>query len=126
MQFQVTSPAGGEIYPGMIITYLVKPFPFFRTTWVTEITHVKEPDYFVDEQRMGPYKMWHHEHHFTETKEGILMEDIVYYALPVDPLSRLIHPLIHKKLEEIFNFRYTVLETTFSTKSAEEETRDNI
>jgi len=90
----------------MIITYKVHPVLGIPNTWVTEITHVKEPFYFVDEQRFGPYKFWHHQHHFKETDNGVEMTDIVSYALPFDPFSRPINSLlVEKKVKEIFKFR---------------------
>ena len=106
LNFEVTSKLGSKMYTGMIITYLVRPLLNIPTTWVTEITHVREPNYFVDEQRFGPYKLWHHQHHFKETDNGIEMTDIVSYALPLDPLSRPINSLlVEKKVKEIFKFR---------------------
>ena len=82
--------------------------------WVTEITHVQEPDYFVDEQRFGPYRFWHHRHKFTDIPTGVLVEDLIHYALPFDPLSRIANELIVKKqLREIFDFRRKYLETKF-------------
>ena len=83
-------------------------------TWVTEITQVHEPDYFIDEQRFGPYKFWHHHHTFKEIPGGVLAEDIVHYALPVDPVSRIAHELfIKNQLREIFEFRREYLDKEF-------------
>jgi len=89
MQFKVTSKhnADTKIYPGMIITYKVTPLLGIKLNWMTEITQVKQGEYFVDEQRTGPYALWHHEHHFTEIKGGVHMTDIVHYALPLDLLG---------------------------------------
>ena len=109
------------MFPGQIIQYLVRPFPGFKTKWVTEITHVKEPFYFVDEQRFGPYKLWHHQHHFQETENGIEMTDIVNYALPFDPFSRPINSLLVKnRVAEIFKFREKKLVDLFSSVIANE------
>lgn len=83
-------------------------------TWVTEITHVNEPFYFVDEQRFGPYKMWHHEHIFREVDDGIIMEDIVSYALPLGFLGRIAHWFfVSKKVQEIFKYRSVILKDYF-------------
>jgi ligand-binding SRPBCC domain-containing protein len=88
---------------------------------MTEIKHVDELRYFVDEQRMGPYKIWHHEHHFTETDDGVLMKDKVSYALPFGILGTIAHPIIvKKKLNEIFDYRYQKVEALFNHKSAVE------
>ncbi len=117
LDFRITSDENSEMYPGMIVTYTVSPFLNFRMRWVTEITHVKEPEYFVDEQRFGPYKFWHHQHKFTDIPGGVLVEDLVHYALPFDPISRIANELIVKnQLKEIFDFRREYLETTYGTQ----------
>ena len=114
LNFKITSELSTEMYPGMIITYTVSPLLNIPMTWVTEITQVEEPNYFIDEQRFGPYKFWHHRHTFTEIPGGVLTEDIVHYALPVDPLSRIAHELFVKnQLKEIFDFRREYLDKEF-------------
>lgn len=114
MGFQITSGAPGKMYPGQIITYNVSPIPGIKTNWVTEITHVEEKCYFVDEQRFGPYRMWHHEHHFEEQNGGVLMTDRVSYKLPMGYLGRLAHLLfVKKQLKQIFEYRRVVLERIF-------------
>jgi len=106
LNFKVTSKLPDKMYAGMLIAYKVHPVLGIPVNWVTEITYVKEPFYFVDEQRFGPYKLWHHQHHFKETENGVEMTDIVNYALPFDPFSRLINALIVKnRVGEIFEFR---------------------
>ena len=106
LNFKVTSKLPDKMYAGMIISYKVHPVLGIPNTWVTEITHVKEPFYFVDEQRFGPYKLWHHQHHFKETDNGVEMTDIVNYALPFDPISRPLNSLlVEKKVKDIFKFR---------------------
>ena len=82
MDFKILSRSGDKMYAGQIISYTVKPLLKMPLRWTTEITHVKEPHYFVDEQRFGPYVLWHHQHHFTPNEDGILMKDIVHYKLP--------------------------------------------
>jgi len=116
LNFKVTSKLPEKMYPGMIISYKVHPVLGVPMNWVTEITQVKEPFYFVDEQRFGPYKLWHHQHHFKETNDGVEMTDIVNYALPFDPFSRPINSLIVKnRVRDIFKFRERKLETLFSS-----------
>jgi len=111
---EVTSDLPGEMYPGMIITYNVRPIPWVPVGWVTEITHVREPFLFVDEQRFGPYRFWHHEHHFREIEGGVEMEDIVHYALPFGTVGRVFGgPLVRRRLEGIFAFRRCILEREF-------------
>lgn len=107
MGFKVTSgdlPQG--IYPGQIITYKVSPLLGIPLFWMTEITAVQEGKLFVDEQRRGPYNMWHHQHHFEEKDGGVLMTDIVHYEVPLGPLGRIANGiLVRGELEKIFNFR---------------------
>jgi ligand-binding SRPBCC domain-containing protein len=114
LKLKVTSNVPEKMYAGMIITYKVYPFLGIPSNWVTEITQVKEKNFFIDEQRFGPYKFWHHQHHFRESDKGIEMEDIVTYALPFDPLSRSVNNLlVGKKVKEIFDYREKVLSKLF-------------
>ncbi|MHC1706751.1 MAG: hypothetical protein AB9842_04410 [Bacteroidales bacterium] len=104
----------GKMYPGMIISYHVSPLLGIKTLWVTEITHVKESEFFVDEQRVGPYKLWHHQHILKEIPGGVLMEDIVTYQPPLGFLGRIANSLIiRNKLNEIFDFRKVRLEEKY-------------
>ncbi|HEX2532926.1 MAG TPA: SRPBCC family protein [Chitinophagaceae bacterium] len=98
---------GDEIYPGQIITYKVKPVLNIPVFWMTEITHVEPGKLFVDEQRKGPYKLWHHQHHFKPVEGGVEMTDIVHYSLPFGPLGSVAHALgVKGKLKDIFSYRY--------------------
>jgi ligand-binding SRPBCC domain-containing protein len=110
----ITEGTPEKMYEGLIIAYKVSPLLGIKTTWVTEITNVKENRYFVDEQRIGPYKLWHHQHILEETAEGTLMTDIVSYAPPFGLLGNLANGIIVKrKLNEIFNYRTKVLNELF-------------
>jgi ligand-binding SRPBCC domain-containing protein len=111
MGFDITSDNVDEkMYPGMIISYKVSPLMGIKTDWVSEITQVKDKQYFVDEQRVGPYKIWHHQHKVTSINGGVLMEDIVTYAPPMGFLGNIANSLFIKhKLNEIFDFRKNVL-----------------
>lgn len=115
MGFEITSKnSDKEMYPGMIISYQVRPLLNINTRWVTEITHVVPQRFFVDEQRVGPYKMWHHQHHLEEIEGGVLMNDIVSYQPPMGPLGNIANALIiRNKLKEIFDFRTVALEKIF-------------
>lgn len=120
MSFKVTSAdLPDEIYPGMIITYRLKPLLGIPVTWVTEITHVVPQQYFVDEQRHGPYSMWHHEHHFREAPGGgVIMRDVVHYQIPLGILGRLAQWLIvRKQLTNIFDYRKRQIELLFPKAS---------
>ncbi|NRB61204.1 MAG: SRPBCC family protein [Winogradskyella sp.] len=114
MGFNILSGADRPMYPGQIIQYIVTPVLGIKTKWVTEITHVKDKKYFVDEQRFGPYALWHHKHFINEIDGGVEMEDIIDYKVPFGLLGQLVHPIIVKpKLEEIFNYRTKKLEELF-------------
>lgn len=115
MGFLVTSNNGDEkMYPGMIITYKVSPLLGIKLNWMTEITHVKELEYFVDEQRIGPYTMWHHQHKIESIEGGVLMTDIITYEPPLGVLGVLANSLFIKtRLDEIFDYRKIILENKF-------------
>ena len=86
--FEITSGNNGDMYPGKLITYQISIFPLIKNKWITEITHIAHQKYFIDEQRKGPYAMWHHEHHFKENANGLLMTDLVSYKLPLGIAGR--------------------------------------
>ena len=110
MGFKIISGSERKMFSGQIIQYIVTPILGIPSKWVTEITHVKEGSYFVDEQRFGPYSLWHHKHFIREIDGGVEMEDIIDYKLPFGLLGQLIHPIIVKpKLDEIFDYRFNKL-----------------
>ncbi|MFW6309505.1 MAG: SRPBCC family protein [Prolixibacteraceae bacterium] len=115
MGFDITSGnEDEEMHPGMIISYKVSPVFGIKMTWVTEITHVREKEYFVDEQRVGPYSMWHHKHKIEEIEGGVLMTDIVSYRPPLGFIGNMVNTvLIKKQLKEIFDFRKKAVEEYF-------------
>ncbi|MFN8277048.1 MAG: SRPBCC family protein [Chitinophagales bacterium] len=112
MNFRILSRAGGEkMFPGQIITYKVSPIPFISMFWMTEITHVAPLQYFIDEQRFGPYDLWHHRHEFKAVEGGVEMLDEVHYKIPLGPLGQLANWLfVRRQLEGIFEYRKRVLE----------------
>lgn len=116
MNFVVTSDSAQEkMYAGMIITYRVSPILSIPIHWVTEITHVNEPYFFVDEQRFGPYSLWHHQHFFKEVEGGVEMIDRVNYKLPFGFLGDIAHFLfVKKQLNDIFNYRFEKLSHIFA------------
>ena len=106
MGFEILSGAEKKMFPGQIIQYIVTPILGIPTKWVTEITHVKKGEYFVDEQRFGPYSLWHHKHFLKPIKNGVEMEDIIDYKIPFGLFGQIIHPIFVKpKLNEIFKYR---------------------
>ena len=106
MNFDILNGADRPMFAGQIIQYIVTPILGIKTKWVTEITHVVDGEYFVDEQRFGPYALWHHKHFIKEIPGGVEMEDIVDYKVPMRILGQLVHPILVKpKLNEIFEYR---------------------
>lgn len=121
MKFQILHMSGGSrMYPGQIIRYKIFVLPLVPVHWTTEITHVSEPGYFVDEQRYGPYAMWHHQHHFKVVPGGVEMTDEVNYAIPMGFLGRIAHALfVKRQLNAIFDYRNETMEKFFK-KTGEE------
>lgn len=117
MGFDIISAHHGEkMYPGQLIEYRVSPLSGIKLYWMTEITHVQDRAYFIDEQRFGPYALWHHQHHFREIPGGVEMTDIVHYKNPLGILGRLANSLfVRKKLRSIFDFRYRKVEELFGS-----------
>ena len=111
--FVVKSPLPPKMHPGMIVAYTIRPLFGVRVGWVTEITHVVEPHLFVDEQRFGPYRFWHHQHHFRQVPGGVEARDLVHYALPRG--ARAGRWIVARQLREIFSFRRAALAEKFGT-----------
>jgi len=112
--FRVISDLPDEMFSGLIIEYKITPLAFVKTSWITEITHVSEPFFFVDEQRLGPYRFWHHKHFFRESGEGVIMTDEVHYSLPFGIIGDILNRfVVRKKLEDIFNYRFEILKELF-------------
>ena len=115
--FNIVSQHHGEkMYAGQLIEYTVKPVLGLPLYWMTEITHVEDKKYFVDEQRFGPYSMWHHQHHFKATANGVEMTDIVHYKLPFWFLGDIANMLfVNQQLKTIFDYRHKIVEKKFGT-----------
>lgn len=118
MKFKITSPNLPEkTYQGQIITYDIEILPKFPQSWVTEITLIQEKKLFVDEQRFGPYTMWHHEHHFEEVGGDVMMTDIISFKLPLGILGDAVaSSMIEKRLKTIFEYRFHFCERYFNKK----------
>ncbi|MBA4165998.1 MAG: SRPBCC family protein [Chitinophagaceae bacterium] len=115
MSFNIISRHHGEkMYPGQIIEYTVAPVGGIKLYWMTEITHVSEKKFFIDEQRYGPYAMWHHQHHFREIEGGVEMTDLVHYKNPLGFLGEVFNKLVVRpKLLGIFKYRFTKVDELF-------------
>lgn len=114
LNFKIISGAEENIHLGQIIQYKVNPFPIISAIWVTEITYMKEKEYFVDEQKFGPYSFWHHKHYFKSISGGVEMTDIVDYKVPFGLIGRVLTKgLIKKELQNIFTYRDLVLKERF-------------
>lgn len=123
MGFHILRGADRKMYAGQIIQYIVTPILNIPTKWVTEITHVEDKHYFVDEQRFGPYALWHHKHFLREIPGGVEMEDIVDYKIPLGILGQMVHPILVKpKLKEIFHHRQNKLIELFGAFPRNPET----
>ncbi|NNC70492.1 MAG: SRPBCC family protein [Flavobacteriaceae bacterium] len=115
MGFEIIDGLEDTMYPGQIIQYYVKPVMGIPLKWVTEITQVRDKEYFIDEQRFGPYKIWHHKHFFNEVADGVEMRDVVHYGLPLGFLGRIAHRLfIKKQLKTIFEYRFQKVNKLFN------------
>lgn len=111
-----------EMYQGMIISYKVSPLLNIPVEWITEISHVSKPHYFVDKQLKGPYKLWHHQHFFEETGEGVKITDIVTYSLPLGFIGNLFAGrMVKKKVEGIFEYRRKIIERLFNKEITESQ-----
>ena len=115
MNFRIISQHHGDrMYPGQIIEYKVSPLSGISMYWMTEITHVQDRKYFVDEQRFGPYSLWHHQHLFREVPGGVEMTDIVHYRIPLGFIGDLANQwFVKKQLEEIFEYRFQKVKDIF-------------
>ncbi len=115
MGFKVISKHHGDtMYAGQIIEYTVKPLLGIPLYWMTEITQVKDKQYFIDEQRFGPYSLWHHQHHFKAIPGGVEMTDIVHYKNPLGFLGNIANGIfVRNKLKQIFNYRFQKVEEMF-------------
>lgn len=113
MSFKIIGNPPDKMYAGLMIQYRVNPLLNIPMQWLTEITHVQEPFLFIDEQRVGPYSLWHHQHHFKEVEGGIEMEDIIHYRIPFAPFSNIISPFVKYKLNKIFAYRAQKIEALF-------------
>ena len=120
MSFEIlTDLKDVTMYQGMLIQYKVSPFLGIKLNWVTEITHLKEGEYFIDEQRFGPYALWHHQHHFEAVDGGILMEDILHYKVPYGPIGSIADAVfVGQKIESIFEYRKTAVDQLFAEQTA--------
>jgi len=115
MLFNITSDVAEKMYPGMIVTYEVAPLLGIKLDWVTEITQVRDKSFFIDEQKVGPYQLWHHQHIFESTDAGVSMTDIITYKPPFGILGNLLNSLfIKKQLNAIFDYRKKVMEQLFN------------
>jgi ligand-binding SRPBCC domain-containing protein len=114
MVFEITSDLPDNMYEGLIISYRIKPMMNITLNWVTEITHIRDKEFFVDEQRKGPYNIWHHEHHFKAVEGGVLMTDLLHYDIGKSIFGWIAGKLfVHKKVKQIFEYRYQALEKLF-------------
>ena len=114
LRLEITSELPDRIHPGLIIVYRVRPLFGIPATWVSEITHVVEPHLFVDEQRFGPYRFWHHQHSFRQIDHGTEVSDTVHYGVLIEPFGSLVDRLVvRNQLKSIFEYRRRYLHNLF-------------
>lgn len=115
VNFNIQSPiAGQEMYPGMIIQYQISPLLGIPMNWITEITQIREHEFFIDDQRVGPYALWHHQHHFREVEGGTEMKDILHYQVPLGPLGSIANALfVERMVDQIFSHREEAVQRLF-------------
>ncbi|MDJ0783862.1 MAG: SRPBCC family protein [Desulfosarcinaceae bacterium] len=119
LNLRLTHPVPAAMHAGMLIRYRVTAIPGLPLTWVTEITHVERPAFFVDEQRFGPYRFWHHQHRFDAVNGGTEMTDVVHYALRWGPIGGLLQGWwVHRRLAAIFDYRRQILARRFPAPAA--------
>jgi ligand-binding SRPBCC domain-containing protein len=119
LRFETMNEEGNcKMFAGQIICHRIRPILHIPLNWVTEITHVDAPYFFVDEQRFGPFRFWHHQHIFKELDHGVEMTDIVYYKMPLGIVGKAIHSIkVKKDLHDIFRYRADSLERIFGKYS---------
>jgi ligand-binding SRPBCC domain-containing protein len=105
LDFRILTPEPIRMGSGTLIRYRLR-WHGLPLRWLTEIQRWNPPTEFIDVQLQGPYRLWHHMHHFRPADGGTLMQDVVRYALPLGPLGRLAHAWrVQSDLEAIFDFR---------------------
>lgn len=116
MRFEIVGEVAERMFAGQLIGYRIGLLPGITVGWLTEITHLREGEYFVDEQRLGPYKLWHHEHHFAPCEGGVVMTDRVTYEIGWGPLGWLAGKLwVDRQVDAIFAFRAAQIAQLFAT-----------
>ena len=106
LKFRILTAVPESMYPGLLIEYRISPLPGVWLRWLTEIRHIRDREYFVDEQRIGPYRLWYHEHHFEAVPGGVRMTDRVTYEVGWGPFGWLAEKLwVRRQLEHIFDYR---------------------
>ena len=117
MVFEITSELPDTMYEGLLIQYRLKPMLNIPIEWCTEITHIKQKEYFVDEQRKGPYNIWHHEHHFRAVPGGVMMTDLLHYDIGKSVIGWMAGKLfVDNKVKTIFEYRRKALESQFISR----------
>ncbi len=116
MHFEIIHGGDGEMFQGQLIEYRVQFMPMIKSRWLTEIAHVVERSYFVDDQRVGPYTFWYHEHTFEALKNGTQIQDQVTYQLPFGVIGDIVHALwVGPRLKSVFDFRQKIISELFGT-----------
>ena len=114
LQFEMMSGHESEMHEGQILVYRIRLLAGFKRAWVTEIKSVEFQRQFVDEQRFGPYRFWHHRHTFEETAEGVRMTDIIHYDVGFGVIGALVdRAYVTPTVRMIFSYREQTLSKRF-------------
>jgi ligand-binding SRPBCC domain-containing protein len=118
LKFEIVTELPDEMYNGLLIEYRVNLPLLGKRPWVSEIKHIRPLASFVDEQRVGPYKMWYHYHGLEEVDGGVKMIDKIGYDIPFGPFGKIAHALfVKKQLQQIFEYRRQKLESVFHSST---------
>jgi len=116
LEFETLAGNDELMFPGQIIVHRIGLAPMVKVLWTTEITQMEFQSYFIDEQRSGPYRFWHHLHRFEACEGGTRVIDRIHYALPFFPFGELGRPMVRDRLDQIFGFRRACLEKRFGSR----------
>ena len=114
MAFEIIGEPPEKTYAGLLLEYRVKVPLLGWSTWLTEIKYVQEGVSFMDEQRVGPYKLWLHTHKLEDVEGGTRMTDDIRYLVPFGPIGLLANALfVGRTLRRIFDYRRVKMEEIF-------------
>ena len=116
LKFEILSPLPITMRVGTLIDYRIR-LHGIPMRWRTRIERWDPPQLFIDSQLKGPYRLWIHHHEFREMGEGTEITDRVWYRLPsLGPMNRLVHAMVRRQLDDIFDYRAEAVQQAFPTE----------